>query len=86
MGRQVPGRYLTAESRRVIWGRLLRGRGMPRDLHEVDFDELAEVPLNGRQIKNVIKTSDLLASSREANSIKRDLIDSVLAMEKIRPY
>jgi hypothetical protein len=45
------------------------------------LDALAEVPLNGRQIKNMMKAAQLLALE-DGNSLTKDHIDMVLATEK----
>lgn len=58
----VPLKYedLSIDSRKQIWQNLLRG--MPNaSITEKDFDRLAAVNLNGRQIKNVIRTAKSLA-------------------------
>lgn len=73
---------LTQESRRAIWANFLKGK--PNDFNEQDLDELAEVELNGRQIKNVLKTSHLLASRKKC-PLKREFVETVLAIERRRP-
>ncbi|TDZ15082.1 ATP-dependent zinc metalloprotease FtsH [Colletotrichum orbiculare MAFF 240422] len=80
---------LTAGSRRQIWRNFLQGSAASAALgadvlSEADVDELAELPLNGRQIKNVLKTSQLLAA-RKKSPLKRCFIDTVLSIEKRRP-
>lgn len=58
---------LTAELRLQIWGKFLFRSDQIRqglDLTEGDLAELAELNLNGRQIKSAIKTAQLLASSK----------------------
>lgn len=75
---------LTAESRAQIWENFL---GAFRERPEVtgeDVQELARLRLNGRQIKNILKTAQLLAS-RKKSVLKRSFIDTVLAIEKRRP-
>ncbi|TVY85338.1 Mitochondrial Lon protease-like protein [Lachnellula suecica] len=75
---------LTAESRRQIWHNFL---SLSREKHEVtdaDLDYLSRLDLNGRQIKNVLKTSFLLSMRKKA-PLKRDHIDIVLAIEGRRP-
>ncbi|KAH9436363.1 hypothetical protein MCOR02_000033 [Pyricularia oryzae] len=51
---------------------------------ERDIDDLAEIELNGRQIKNVLKTAQLLAN-RKGSALKSEFIHTVLAIEKKRP-
>lgn len=71
---------LTAESRRAIWSNLLESPGLPHEMEEGDLKELAEVKLNGRQIKNVLKTAQLLAMKR-GGILRRELVETVLAIE-----
>ena len=54
------------------------------EIGEEDLDYLAGIELNGRQIKNVLKTSFLL-SMRKKGPLKREHIDVVLAIEGRRP-
>lgn len=83
---------LTAESRKQIWKNFLvgfsnkgkDGTQQKPEISEADIEELAELKLNGRQIKNILKTSQLLAS-RKKSVLNRSFIDTVLAIEKRRP-
>ncbi|KAL9119812.1 MAG: hypothetical protein Q9187_003634 [Circinaria calcarea] len=75
---------LTAESRRAIWSNLLESPGLRHEMEEGDLKELAEVKLNGRQIKNVLKTAQLLATKR-GGILRRELVETVLAIERVRP-
>jgi hypothetical protein len=50
----------------------------------MDLDELAMVELNGRQIKNVLKSAALLAA-RKKDKLGRKYVDTVLAIERRRP-
>jgi hypothetical protein len=75
---------LTSESRRHIWANFLEGLEVPQDWSERDLDELATVELNGRQIKNVLKSATLL-SARKKQPLGRKFVDTVLAIEKRRP-
>lgn len=75
---------LTAESRRLIWRSFLQGTAAESEFTEQDLDELAALRFNGRQIKNILKTSQLLAS-RKKSVLKRSFVDTVLAIEKRRP-
>jgi hypothetical protein len=49
-----------------------------------DVEELASVELNGRQIKNVLKSASLLAV-RKKESLNKKYVDMVLGIEKRRP-
>jgi hypothetical protein len=75
---------LTAESRARIWANFLAASTVRADISADDVQELAQLPLNGRQIKNILKTSQLLAS-RKKSILKRQFIDTVLAIENRRP-
>ncbi|WQF82149.1 Putative AAA+ ATPase domain, ATPase, AAA-type, core [Colletotrichum destructivum] len=75
---------LTAESRRLIWGNFLKGATLESEVSDEDVAELAALPLNGRQIKNVLKTAQLLAA-RKKSPLRRSFIDVVLNIEKRRP-
>lgn len=76
--------HLTKESRRIIWQNFLAKLRLPHKLNDGDMDELANVELNGRQIKNVLKTSQLLATKR-GKGLERGIIETVLAIEGRRP-
>lgn len=73
---------LTFSSRRQIWTNIVSA--LASDFSELDFDELASVELNGRQIKNTLKIAQLLASKRKI-ALNRQVVDTVLAIEKRRP-
>ncbi|KAH6684845.1 ATPase [Plectosphaerella plurivora] len=75
---------LTPESRRVIWKNFLIGTSAENLFTGKDLDELAALKLNGRQIKNILKTSQLLAARRKS-PLSRKFIDTVLAIENRRP-
>lgn len=77
---------LTVESRRHIWTNFLKGLDAQTagGFGEKDLDELATVKLNGRQIKNVLKSAALLAA-RKKDKLGRKYVDTVLAIEHRRP-
>lgn len=75
---------LTAESRAQIWKNFLGAFRQRPEVTDEDVEELARLRLNGRQIKNILKTAQLLASRRKS-VLKRSFIDTVLAIEKRRP-
>lgn len=75
---------LTAASRAQIWRNFLGGFKATPEVTDEYIEELARLPLNGRQIKNILKTAQLLAS-RKKSVLKRQFIDTVLAIEKRRP-
>ncbi|KAK8103048.1 hypothetical protein PG984_016194 [Apiospora sp. TS-2023a] len=83
---------LTPASRRQVWQNFLEaasaaaagGARGTTELTDADLDDLSALDLNGRQIKNILKTAQLLAS-RKKSPLQRSFIDTVLAIEKRRP-
>jgi SpoVK/Ycf46/Vps4 family AAA+-type ATPase len=75
---------LTASSRRQIWANFLENSKQKSSVSGEDLDYLSTIELNGRQIKNVLKTSFLL-SMRKKTPLKRETIEVVLAIEGRRP-
>lgn len=75
---------LTAESRAHIWRNFISAAKQKPEITEQDVQELAKLELNGRQIKNILKTAQLLAR-RKQSVLKRSFIETVLAIEKRRP-
>ncbi|KAI8631669.1 ATPase [Xylariaceae sp. FL1651] len=75
---------LTQASRRQIWQNFVKTASLENNISETDLDQLSLLTLNGRQIKNVLKTAQLLAARRKS-ALKREFIDTVLAIEKRRP-
>lgn len=55
---------LSFESRRQIWLTFVDGQDQNENFTDDQIDTLAEIELNGRQIKNIIKTAQLLATSK----------------------
>ena len=73
---------LSVSSRRHVWSNFLSGGGSKSyGFSAKDLDGFAEYKMNGREIKNVLKTAQLLASKKEERlcigHVKR-----VLAIEK----
>ncbi|OTB12305.1 hypothetical protein K445DRAFT_321290 [Daldinia sp. EC12] len=56
---------LDTPARRQIWERFTQNSSQESTLLSHDFLELQSIPLNGREIKNVIKTAQLLASHKK---------------------
>ncbi|KAF2751847.1 ATPase [Sporormia fimetaria CBS 119925] len=80
---------LTPTSRRQIWENFLRltdpeRKGGLGEWGDEELQELAKVELNGRQIKNVLKSAALLAA-RKKEPLSRKYVDMVLAIEQRRP-
>lgn len=76
---------LTSASRRTIWTNFLNGSTIKSSLTDRDIAELAELKLNGRQIKNVLKTAQLLAARKKSDTLDRKYIETILIIEKKRP-
>lgn len=70
---------LTIKSRRQVWADFV-GQ-VPSQFTASELDELAQVALNGRQIKNLVKTAQLLALEDE-KTLNKKHIDMVLSIEK----
>lgn len=75
---------LTSSSRRQIWENFLATSKQKSEISEKDLDDLSEFELNGRQIKNVLKTAFLI-SVRKRMPLKKEFIETVLAIEGRRP-
>ncbi|KAK0656210.1 P-loop containing nucleoside triphosphate hydrolase protein [Cercophora newfieldiana] len=76
---------LTSSSRRAIWKNFLRGATIKSGITDAEIEQLSELKLNGRQIKNILKTAQLLAARRKSATLEKKFIDTVLAIEKRRP-
>ncbi|KAK0711900.1 P-loop containing nucleoside triphosphate hydrolase protein [Lasiosphaeris hirsuta] len=58
----LPYRSLTDGARKTVWQNFINHLGSHRfDLVEADLDKLSKLKLNGREIKNLIKTAQLLS-------------------------
>lgn len=57
----LPYRDLKPEARRQVWDNFIKRAGDKQfDVDAAGLDELANIPLNGREIKNLIKSAHLL--------------------------
>ena len=70
---------LSSQSRRQIWNSFLEK--MPSNFSDEELEELAGAMLNGRQIKNLVKTAQLLALE-EKKTLSKEHVDLVLAIEE----
>jgi SpoVK/Ycf46/Vps4 family AAA+-type ATPase len=80
---------LSVDSRRHIWQTFL-GRDHP--LSSRDLERLAKVDLNGRQIKNILKTAQMLARSEGSQArvgkdgqragVEMRHLETILAIER----
>ncbi|GME50631.1 P-loop containing nucleoside triphosphate hydrolase protein [Neofusicoccum parvum] len=68
---------LDAAARRSVWRNFLRLARRETRVGEKELDELAAVELNGREIKNVVKTAQLLAA-RQRGPLAVEHIRTVL--------
>ncbi|KAH9903946.1 ATPase [Xylariomycetidae sp. FL2044] len=75
---------LSRDSRRIIWTGILASPATDQVVSEAEVEDLSRLDLNGRQIKNIIKTAQLLAS-RKKTPLRKEFIDTVLAIDKRRP-
>ncbi|CAI7636579.1 unnamed protein product [Penicillium discolor] len=74
---------LDAESRRQIWTQFLTRTSNVEAFTDEQLDQVAKSQLNGRQIKNVIKTAGLLAGSKGRGLLYEDL-KMVLALRDLQ--
>ena len=72
---------LSLSSRRHVWSNFLAASPKKHNFSEADLDKLAEFTMNGREIKNVLKTAQLLAS-RKGVGLGFEHVRSVLEIEK----
>lgn len=73
---------LKVSSRRQVWQNFItRLPEGDREILESDFDLLATIDLNGRQIKSIVKTAQLLAV-RKQQPLKIDQIKSVIRLKE----
>lgn len=56
---RLPG--LNIEARKSLWENLLKENKIKHGLVEADFQSLAEIDVNGREIKNALKSGILMA-------------------------
>lgn len=70
---------LDTAARTQVWKNFL-ARGVNHDLAEIDIKNLAEIEMNGRQIKNILKTSQLLARHKEM-PLSFEHLKTVLSIE-----
>lgn len=73
---------LNATSRRQIWVQFL-GEEYVKGFSSEELDQVAEVALNGRQIKDVLRTARLLARTQDAQ-LNYEHIKSILTLREGR--
>lgn len=75
---QYPG--LNKESRKHIWRTFV---GDNKNITDSNLDTLSEVDLNGRQIKNMLKTAQMLARHRGGDGkVGMEHIQTIMAIER----
>uniref|UniRef100_D8Q847 AAA+ ATPase domain-containing protein n=1 Tax=Schizophyllum commune (strain H4-8 / FGSC 9210) TaxID=578458 RepID=D8Q847_SCHCM len=73
---------LTEDSRRTVWKSFLEKLGAGKvDVSEADYDELQKCVLNGREIKNAVKTAKSLADSM-GGVVTKETLDTVLDIQR----
>ncbi|KAK3069626.1 hypothetical protein LTR53_011892 [Teratosphaeriaceae sp. CCFEE 6253] len=79
----VPLKYndLTAEARKQIWKNFLSKTDGGVELDEDGFDRLAQADINGRQIKNVIRTAKSLAQFH-GEKLDRGKLEQVIKIQE----
>lgn len=64
-------------SRHTIWKNFLFGRGLNTEISDKQLETLAHIELNGRRIKNVVKTSLVMAKS-QGRGLQYEDVEKVL--------
>jgi hypothetical protein len=73
---------LSVSSRRVVWTNFLAKLGPGRaEISEADYDALEAYELNGRQIKNAVKTAKSLADSL-GGKVTKETLETVLDIQR----
>ena len=75
-------RELDRAARRRVWAAFLRKVGAPSEVGADAIDALAAREVNGRQIKNAVRTASSLAASRGVPLSYKHLADTLDAMEE----
>ncbi|KAI1075434.1 P-loop containing nucleoside triphosphate hydrolase protein [Whalleya microplaca] len=73
---------LSVEARRQIWERFAHNSRQGSTLQSQDFSELQSLDINGRDIKNLVKTAQLLAS-HENSPLSIEHIRTVLDVSRV---
>lgn len=68
---------LSLESRRMVWGNFLENLSIKHNISATELNKLAHMNVNGRQVKNLLKTAQLLAR-RKDSALKYEHISTVL--------
>jgi hypothetical protein len=58
----LPYSDLTTQARKQVWENFINHMGREKfDINDADLEKLSKISLNGREIKNLIKTAQLLS-------------------------
>jgi SpoVK/Ycf46/Vps4 family AAA+-type ATPase len=71
---------LTVDAKKHVWRNFLK-RNYPEQISDMQMEDLAKRSDNGRQIKNVVRTAEVLARSRQ-KEIDYNLLVEVLQLAK----
>ena len=72
---------LSFSSRRHVWSNFIGASSQGHEISDEDLDRLAAYAMNGREIKNVLKTAQLLASQK-GTKLQFEHVDVVMSIEK----
>lgn len=61
-----------------IWKNLFAKVKLHVNLQDADYEELARVELNGRRIKNIIKSATVIAGNEDGSAVQRAHVDTIL--------
>jgi len=75
---------LDAASRRTIWKNFFLKCTKTVEITDGELDRLVQMSLNGRQIKNIVKQSQLLARRNEGSTVKMHDVEDILRIVKGR--
>lgn len=73
---------LDAPSRKTVWKNFFLKSTKTVEVTDEELDRLAQIALNGRQIKSIVKQSQLIAGRNKDSTVKMDNIEDVLRIVK----
>jgi AAA+ superfamily predicted ATPase len=69
---------LDFESRLQVWKNLISRLKRPVDISSSDLEKLARIEMNGRRVKNVIKSAQLIAAGDNGSAVRISHVETVL--------
>lgn len=76
----LPYKPLDQPARRQIWRNLISQiRNCPFEVGDEDLDKLATISVNGREIKNLLKSAQMMARQRDA-PVTADMLQNLATM------